>query len=141
MPPFWYFFSDGQIEVFAVFLMGVLGKVGFWLWFFCGEFVVECVFIVDRRHQVAWSLKTCHGFEIYFRVRCGNGEGDPILGTDTPKVGSGLDSLRRFPDCLVIVGDGFEDLREDYCHARVDDGCWFYCDSDCAVSYRDAARR
>jgi hypothetical protein len=64
MPPFWHFFSDGRIDGFAVFLMGVLGKVGFWLWFFCGEFVVECVVIVDRRHHVARSLK--HATDLSF---------------------------------------------------------------------------
>jgi hypothetical protein len=29
--------------VLLEFLRGVLGKVGGWVWFFCGENVVECV--------------------------------------------------------------------------------------------------
>jgi hypothetical protein len=32
----------GFCEIWA-FLRGVLGKVGGWTWFFCGENVVECV--------------------------------------------------------------------------------------------------
>ena len=33
--------------------------------------MVDCVAIVERRHHVATRLKTCHKFEVYFRVRCG----------------------------------------------------------------------
>ena len=68
--------------------------------------MVDCVVIVERRHHVATRLKTCHEFEVYFRVRCGKAakailvlgtvhqrtQGGPILCTDPRAV-------------LVIVGD------------------------------------
>jgi hypothetical protein len=60
--------GDGaSIGGFAVFFEGGLGKNRFFAWCFGGEFVVGCVTIVDLRHHVVWSLKTCHFFEIYFR--------------------------------------------------------------------------
>jgi hypothetical protein len=67
---------------FAVFLRGVLGNVAFFMWRFCGESMVDCAAIVERRHHVAERLKTCHEFEVYFgsgvekqrwRFRFGNG--------------------------------------------------------------------
>jgi hypothetical protein len=51
------------------------------MWCFCGESMVDCVVIVERRHHVATRLKTCHEFEVYFRVRCGKAaEAIPSLG-------------------------------------------------------------
>jgi hypothetical protein len=51
------FFSwggDGAlIGGFAVFLRGVLGKVVSLMWCFCGESMVDCAAIVERRHHVA----------------------------------------------------------------------------------------
>jgi hypothetical protein len=79
---------------FAVFLRGVLGKAAFFMWCFCGESMVDCVVIVERRHHVAERLKTCHEFEVYFgsgvekqrwRFRFGNG---------APKDPRGAHSLR-----------------------------------------------
>jgi hypothetical protein len=79
-----FFWERGRAAVggFAVFLRGVLGKVAFFMWRFCGESMVDCGAIVERRHHVAERLKTCHEFEVYFgsgvekqrwRFRFGNG--------------------------------------------------------------------
>jgi hypothetical protein len=54
-----------------VFFEGGLEKAAFLMWCFCGESMVDCVAIVERRHHVAKRLKTCHEFEVYFCVRCG----------------------------------------------------------------------
>jgi hypothetical protein len=68
-----FFWERGRAAVggFAVFLRGVLGKVAFFMWRFCGESMVDCGAIVERRHHVAERLKTCHEFEVYFWVGCG----------------------------------------------------------------------
>jgi hypothetical protein len=68
-----FFWERGRAAVgdFAVFLRGVLGRVAFFMWCFCGEGMVDCVVIVERRHHVAERLKTCNQFEVYFRVGCG----------------------------------------------------------------------
>jgi hypothetical protein len=81
---FVFFFRSGggvAIRGFAVFLRGVLGKTAFFMWCFCGESMVDCVVMVERRHHVAEGLKTCHKFEVYFRVRRGKGaKAIPFLG-------------------------------------------------------------
>ncbi len=41
------------------------------MWRFCGEFMVDCVVVVERRHQVLVEGKTCHEIEVYFRGCCG----------------------------------------------------------------------
>jgi hypothetical protein len=77
---FAFFFRGGGgtgTAGFAVFLRGVMGKGAFLVWCFAGELVVNCAFIVERRHRGAWRLKTCHDFEIYFQVCCGK---RPLLG-------------------------------------------------------------
>jgi hypothetical protein len=70
---------------FAVFLEGGLRKVRVLVWSFAGEFVVNRVINVDRRHHVAWGLKTCHSFEIYFHVGCGKESGKGHFGNSPPK--------------------------------------------------------
>jgi hypothetical protein len=72
-----FFLGGGGAAIggFAAFFEGVLRKAPFLVWFFAGEFVVRCVVDVDRRHHAAWRLKTCHYFEIYFRVCCGKRQG------------------------------------------------------------------
>jgi hypothetical protein len=73
--------GDGaSIGGFAAFFEGGPGKNRFFAWCFGGEFVVECVTMVDLRHHVVWSLKTCHYFEIYFRVGCGKARDGVALG-------------------------------------------------------------
>ena len=63
------------------FLRGVVGNVAFLMWCFCGEVMVVCVVVVESRHHVAQRLKTCHEFEVYFRVRCGKAaKAVPFLG-------------------------------------------------------------
>jgi hypothetical protein len=75
MSPFLHFFSGQEmgrrLGVLLPFFEGGLGKNRFFAWCFGGEFVVGCVTIVDLRHHVVWSLKTCHFFEIYFQLGCG----------------------------------------------------------------------
>src|SRR5882757_3302691 len=75
MSLFWRFFSEEaagrRLGVLLCFLRGVLGKGAFFMWCFCGESMVDCVAIVERRHHVATRLKKCHEFEVYFCVRCG----------------------------------------------------------------------
>ena len=44
-----------------------MGKGVFLVWCFAGEFVVDCAFIVDRRHPVAWRLKTVTTLRFIFR--------------------------------------------------------------------------
>jgi uncharacterized membrane protein len=46
-----------RIGGFALFLRGVLGKGEFSAWCFAGEFVVNCVVIVNGREHVLWRLK------------------------------------------------------------------------------------
>jgi hypothetical protein len=53
---------------FAVFFRGVAGKAVFLMWCFCGEVMVNCVVVVEKRHHVSWRLKTCHELEVYFRA-------------------------------------------------------------------------
>jgi hypothetical protein len=44
--------------------------------------MVDCVVIVERGHHVSDGLKTCHEFEVYFRVGCGKAAmAIPFLGT------------------------------------------------------------
>jgi hypothetical protein len=42
---------------FVEFLRVVFGKDGFWVWWFDGEFVVECVAEVDGKQRVFWRPK------------------------------------------------------------------------------------
>jgi hypothetical protein len=57
-----------------------MGKGVFLVWCFAGELVVNCAFIVDRRHHVGWRLKPCHSFEVYFQVGCGKARDVVALG-------------------------------------------------------------
>jgi hypothetical protein len=71
------------VTVFFVFFLGAeagrrfggfagsLGKAVFFMWCFCGESMVDCVVVVERRHHVVWRLKICQKFELYFRVHGG----------------------------------------------------------------------
>jgi hypothetical protein len=59
------------IAVFAVFFEGGSGNSHVFMWCFCGEGMVDCVVVVERRHHVAPRLKTRHEFGVYFRVRRG----------------------------------------------------------------------
>jgi hypothetical protein len=52
---------------FAAFLRGVLGKVVCRTWFLCGEFVVDCVVIVDYGRSLFGGRKMGHPFEVYFQ--------------------------------------------------------------------------
>jgi hypothetical protein len=98
---------------FAVFLEGVLGKVRVLVWCFAGEFVVNRVINVDRRHHVAWRLKTCHSFEIYFHVGCGKESGNHF-GNIPPKDRESFRFLTLISGFVVDrVGDGFARQRED----------------------------
>jgi hypothetical protein len=83
------------------------------MWCFCGEVMVDCVVIVERRHHVVWRLKTCHEFEVYFLVRCGKQWGRARFGKGTPKDSTESNSWRRLRVVLVIVGDSlvFEERR------------------------------
>jgi hypothetical protein len=44
---FFVFFCAARDGGFTVFLRGDLGKAGFWMWCFAGEFVVGCMVFVD----------------------------------------------------------------------------------------------
>jgi hypothetical protein len=48
------------------FLKGVSGKVGVWLWWLDGEFVVECVAEMDARQCTFRRRKMRHDFQFYF---------------------------------------------------------------------------
>jgi hypothetical protein len=52
---------------FAAFLRGVLGKVVCRTWFLSGEFVVDCVVIVDNGRSFFSGEKMGHHFEVYFQ--------------------------------------------------------------------------
>jgi hypothetical protein len=77
-----------------VFLKGVLGNVGVWRWFLDGEFAVERVVIVDRRHHVVRLPK----FSIYLRF---------IFASDVGECGAGT--------ILGIVRQGTQHLRSLLC--------------------------
>jgi hypothetical protein len=68
---FVFFLGGGggvAIGRFAVFFKGGSGKTAFFMWCFCGESMVDCVVMVERRHHVLERLKTCHEFEVYFCI-------------------------------------------------------------------------
>jgi hypothetical protein len=50
------------------FLQGILAKTVFFGWYFCGEFVVECVANEVKSVVFFGRRKTGHRFEIYFRL-------------------------------------------------------------------------
>jgi hypothetical protein len=81
---FVFFLGGGggvAIGRFAVFFKGGSGKTAFFMWCFCGESMVDCVVMVERRHHVLERLKTCHEFEVYFCIGVENSGGDSISGT------------------------------------------------------------
>jgi hypothetical protein len=48
--------AEDSFVVLLGFLRVVLGRSGFWLWFFCGENVVECVAkLVEKLHSNAFE--------------------------------------------------------------------------------------
>jgi hypothetical protein len=68
------FFSGGSLGwgqvVLRGFLRGVLEKAGFW----CGDLLVSLWWIASlarEKDAMFVALKTRHGFEIYFPLRCG----------------------------------------------------------------------
>jgi hypothetical protein len=69
--------------------------------------MVDCVVIVEKRHHVAERLKTCHRFEVYFRVPRGNQRWRFRFGNGAPKGSRGSDSSADDQDVIAIVGDGF----------------------------------
>jgi hypothetical protein len=76
------------------------------MWRFCGESMVDCVAIVERRHHVAERLKTCHEFEVYFRVRCGKrAEAISVLGMGHQRTQGSPILWADLRAVLVIVGD------------------------------------
>jgi hypothetical protein len=107
------FFSGCRDGRFCCVFGGVLGKVRVLMWCFAGEFVVNRVISVGRRHHVAWRLKTCHSFEIYFHVGCGKESGRATLGIVRRRIerGFAFDADLRF--AADKVGDGFARQRKD----------------------------
>jgi hypothetical protein len=51
---------------FPLFLRGILENTVFWVWFFDGENVVDCVVNVVRSQRVFEARKIRHGFWKYF---------------------------------------------------------------------------
>ena len=96
---------------FARVFEGGFEKSRVFAWCIAGEFVVNCVVIVDVRHHVAWSLKTCHEFEIYFHAGCGKARGQGRFGNDARKYRTFLDSVLAFGGVVAIVGDRFDEER------------------------------
>jgi hypothetical protein len=87
--------EDGAaIDGFAVFFRGGSGKSCVLMWCFCGESMVDCVAIVESRHHVAYRLKTCHEFGVYFRVRCGKAAQAIPFWDQARMESKGPDSLR-----------------------------------------------
>ena len=107
MSLFLYFFFEAEVGVaigrFCCVFEGGAGKSRVFMWCFCGESMVDCVVIVERRHHVAERLKTCQEFEVYFRVRCGKGsEGDSGFGNGALKDSQWLRFFRRMVRMLSL---------------------------------------